>query len=178
VLASWDVDELIEELRQALPGQDAAVDAASAQRFRALTTPRALVGFLLIGYAFGACSDSGDDDDVVECTLQSEVLINAIQSSDLSADDKNLVCSCITALDASWEQGLTQLFEQADEATIARALEEMAGCVCLDTAIKQGPYQTDFINGLCSTGTGGTGTGTTSTGTPTPIYKGVSFLDD
>ncbi len=63
LLASWDVDELVRRLRQALPGSGATVEAEADQqawlRFAGRLSPAVLGGFLLLGLAASAC-DPGD----------------------------------------------------------------------------------------------------------------------
>lgn len=180
LLSSWDVDELVEELRAVLRRQPEAELAAPShrpwQRFEVAASPAVLTGFLLLGLVLGGCRPSvqatapapasppptakatpapGDpvsaEPAAFSCTLApTGNLHQTIQRSALSHANKELLCSCMGALDDSWDQGLTQLFETAPAHTIAQALEDMLACVCPDPAQRQGAYRGATAEaGLC-----------------------------
>ncbi len=50
------------------------------------------------------------------------------QSPSLEAGEKELLCRCLAALNASWTDGLTELFATQTDEVIAAALEEMIQC--------------------------------------------------
>ncbi|MBW2454371.1 MAG: hypothetical protein JRI68_07665 [Deltaproteobacteria bacterium] len=175
LLSSWDVDELVRELRAALPSHDEALAEATHgaadpdwrpwQQLEAAASPAVLTGFLLLGLVLSGCSmavhsappapgptppataaapapSAAPEPAAFSCTLEpAGTLHQTIQSSALSGANKELLCSCMAALDDSWDQGLTQLFETAPADTIAQALEDMLACVCPDPARRQSAYR-------------------------------------
>jgi hypothetical protein len=140
-----------------------------------VVSPPVLTGFLLLGLVLGGCSaapqpapDSPNpappttepvpppgiagpsEPAPFRCDLdRSAVLEKTIEGSALSHANKELLCSCMAALDDSWDQGLTQLFETAPASTIAAALEDMLACVCPDAQVRQAPYRSTTEGNLC-----------------------------
>ena len=60
LLASWDVEALVEALRDALPGDEVAADPGAVSRFACRLSTAVMGGFLLLGAA--AVSGCADDD--------------------------------------------------------------------------------------------------------------------
>ena len=61
LLASWDVEQLIDDLREALPGGDPPRDPSSVQSFASRLSSAVMGGFLLLGLASASgCSDDAD----------------------------------------------------------------------------------------------------------------------
>ncbi len=72
ILASWDIDGLVRDLRKALPGDESPKDLSSLTRFAAGLQAAVLGGFLVLGMAAAGCTtddpatpDSGNDADQV-----------------------------------------------------------------------------------------------------------------
>ncbi|MDJ0762591.1 MAG: hypothetical protein QNJ97_06335 [Myxococcota bacterium] len=204
LLRSWDIDNLIYDLRQALMTTGPQGEPASTNGFLMTLPAHVLGGFLLFGMA--ACSDeelantatvdAGTDDissdfntdigfdtssdtgaadtdtdsnsGVVDwpqnCDLDdASILWTALNGSNLDNDWKAFLCDCFLSLNASWEEGLTELFNYGTPEQIAAALEYMTNC-CQDQEALNTTFdavQDDFLAGvLCD---------------DVPIYKGVSF---
>jgi hypothetical protein len=199
LLASWDIDRLVAELREALPSSGEPSDPDAMGRFTRRLPAPVLGGFLLLGLVASGCYDSSqrsgdastdpDAEAVVDardaqeadrtdpadippevpwwaegCTLdRSGVLFTTLLRSDLDGYSKQTLCTCFTHLNASWSDGLSELFETGTPEQVAFALEEMLECCW-----SGGPFGTDFedvrdalLDGtLCSL--------------PLP-YRGVSF---
>jgi hypothetical protein len=206
LLASWDIERLVIDLREALPASDEPSDADALGRFTRRLPAPVLGGFLLLGLVASGCYDSSqragdasmdpdveavadvldaheaDRTDPVDirpdpvdippevpwwaegCTLdRSGVLFRTLASSTIDGYDKQTLCTCFTHLNASWSDGLSELFETGTPEQVAFALEEMLECCW-----SGGPFGGDFddvrdalLDGtLCSL--------------PLP-YRGVSF---
>ena len=206
LLASWDIDRLVIDLREALPASGEPSGPDTLERFTRRLPAPVLGGFLLLGLVASGCYDSSqhagdastdpdveaalDARDAVEadrtdppdirpdpmdippevpwwaegCTLdRSGVLFTTLLRSDLDGYSKQTLCTCFTHLNASWSDGLAELFETGTPEQVAFALEEMLECCW-----SGGPFGGDFddvrdqlLDGtLCSL--------------PLP-YRGVSF---
>jgi hypothetical protein len=190
LLSSWDIDELVSELRTALGKPDGSTLGDFAGRLSA----SALGGFLLLGFLSAGCggttgtgtvsergdastaADGGDDDDddasadgglvldagsdaaldaTVEdavadaanppwadgCTLDpTSTLYQTIAGSSLSDYQKTGLCQCFSTLNASWNQGLTDLFLTATPEEVAAALQEMTECCTYDSGTITGEF--------------------------------------
>ena len=218
LLASWDVDELVRRLRQALPDSDGAVEGEPEQRawlrFTRTLSPAVLGGFLLLGLAASAC-DSGDstvsssEDDYQDagadadsaaggaaatgvgggaaslisvggrpgmggaggagggCDVgSSSVLGSAIDSSSLTAEEKQVLSECFAALGASWCVGLSELFETRPPEEIAGVLEEMLFCCDMNSSVLDDEYSSATESRLLS-----------GSLCMVVVYKGVAFPD-
>ena len=73
LLASWDIDELIRDLRKALPGDEILADHQTLTRFTTGLHAAVLGGFLVLGMAAVGCTpdedstpDAGGDADQIE----------------------------------------------------------------------------------------------------------------
>jgi hypothetical protein len=129
LLKSWDVEDLVRDLRRALPGRCAPT--GDHRRFaRSLAAP-ALGGFLVLGLAAAGC-DQVDEVNGEEppawaegCTLDdSSELYAAIDENDtLSQSDKSDLCFCMATLATDSQDSLSALFEQCSTETVAMALE-------------------------------------------------------
>ncbi|MFH0901039.1 MAG: hypothetical protein V2A73_10455, partial [Pseudomonadota bacterium] len=98
------------------------------------------------------------------CELASEsILRGTIEKSSLSEDEKAALCQCFVALNKSWSDGLTSLFETGSPEEIAAALERLLTC-CSEPGALDSDYQQvkdKFLaDVLCP---------------PVAVYKGVSF---
>ena len=158
LLATWDVDQLVAELRAALPGGEEPVDAKVVQRFASKLSVAVMGGFLLLGLAAAGCGDG-------KCGAASSVVCSTIQQSKLASDDKRLLSSCVASLDTSWNDGLTSLFQTGTAEQIATVLNQLVQC-CTDTPSPlTSSYDADAKDKLLRGRLCG----------PVPVYKGVSF---
>ena len=158
LLASWDVEQLIEDLRAALPGGEPPRDPSAVRGFAARLSSAVMGGFLLLGLASAAgCSDdadvsrdaaaavdAGEDAKAApdmlpgmpdlgawynKCNLDSSsVLWSTIDGSKLQHSQKRDLCGCMVSLNKSWADGLTKLFSTGSAKEIAGALEHMLSC--------------------------------------------------
>ena len=156
LLASWDVEQLIEDLRAALPGGEPPHDTSAIRGFASRVSSAVMGGFLLLGLA--SASGCSDDTDVArdaavqvdtapdakatpdagasdmeawfaKCNLaNSSVLWSSIDKSSLKAGQKKQLCDCFDSLNKSWADGLTTLFSSGSAKEIAGALEHMLSC--------------------------------------------------
>ena len=157
LMAAWDVEQLIEDLRAALPGGEAPRDPSTIQSFASRLSSAVMGGFLLLGLA--SASGCSDDADVVKdaavqvdqaldataawetgipsdsgawfakCNLaNSTVLWSSIDKSSLKLGQKKQLCDCFDSLNKSWADGLTQLFSTGSAKEISGALEHMLSC--------------------------------------------------
>jgi hypothetical protein len=156
LLKGWDIEDLVRDLRRALPSETAA-DGSAFKRFSAGLSAPVLGGFLLLGMAASGCDTSERGDDAVAdaggdagtdidggadagpdtdtswaqgCDLaQDSVLWKAIYEAEYVSDDnKAALCACFAGLNESWDQGLTDLFENASSEVAAAYLELMITC--------------------------------------------------
>ncbi len=190
LLASWDIDELARELRDALGNRD---DSDTFRSLAGRVSAPALGGFLLLGFLSAGCggttdtgavsdhgdastpSDGGDDDDdaatdgglildsgddattdattddaasdaavppwAEDCTLNPDgTLYRAIAESSTADYEKRSLCVCFSSLNASWSQGLTELFLTATPEEVAAALQEMTECCIYDPGRTSGDF--------------------------------------
>ncbi len=156
LLASWDVEQLIDDLRAALPGGEPSRDPSAVRGFASRLSSAVMGGFLLLGLASAAgCSDDADagkdaaavdagldraSPDTVpaapdlgawfaKCNLdKSSVLWSTIDGSKLQHRRKQDLCACFVSLNKSWADGLTKLFSTGSAKEIAGALEHMLSC--------------------------------------------------
>lgn len=100
-----------------------------------------------------------------KCNLaKSSVLYQAIESSAISEPAKASLCGCFEALNKSWADGLTQLFQTGTAKEIADALKHMITCCGGKKSELNSDYaqvKGDFLKSRLCKGV--------------PIYKGVSF---
>ena len=195
LLASWDVSQLLEDLRAALPGGEPSRDPSAIRGFTSRLSSAVMGGFLLLGLASASgCSDDADVsrdaaavDQTVDakvtpdtgarlpdmgpwfnkCNLdRSSVLWGSIDTSTLKPAQKRDLCSCFDSLNKSWADGLTKLFSDGSAKDIASALEHMLSC-CNKTNEKnlQQDYDKARDDFLKSQ----------LCKAGVPIYKGVSF---
>jgi hypothetical protein len=76
------------------------------------------------------------------CTLdRSSVLFRTLLESSIEEYSKQHMCTCFSQLNASWNDGLTELFETGTPEQIAFALEEMIEC-----CYNERPFGADFRN--------------------------------
>ncbi|MGD0838884.1 MAG: hypothetical protein ABSB49_19795 [Polyangia bacterium] len=194
LLASWRVDELVDELHATLSAETAGFARSD---FTRKLSGAVLGGFLLLGLAAAGCgSDTGTSaidtgagtvdsapvdagvlyptgqDAATACTQAvAAELDQAIGESNLNASDKSSLCQCFAALSTGWTTSLTQLFATATPAEISTMLGSLTSC-CEPTGIPQrdlassAPSSTDL-----SEIKGG------YTLCAIPVYKGVSFPD-
>jgi hypothetical protein len=165
LLASWDIDDLVRDLRGALPGREAGPGALG--RFTAGLSTAVLGGFLLLGMAATGCSDeevtalrpepeaaraaldaapaSNVAADAApappECGLEpSSVLRSTIDRSSLADADKRDLCACLSSVGPSWSNGLTALFSTGTPEQIATALERIAELCSQEAADLDGEF--------------------------------------
>jgi hypothetical protein len=126
LLRSWDVEELVRDLRRALPGRCAPVGDHRGFA-RALGAP-VLGGFLVLGLAAAGCDDGGTPAWAEGCSLDGGTgLYAAIDENDtLSGDEKAGLCTCVAALAVDSQQSLSALFEECSAESVAMALEQIA----------------------------------------------------
>jgi hypothetical protein len=179
LLSAWKVDELVDELRDALLAGGNSAGPARRDFTRRLSSA-VLGGFLLLGLAAAGCGNDSNPDLATEAgvaaactsTVATE-LDQAIGESSLSASVKSDLCQCFASLSTSWTTSLTQLFATGTPEEISNMLENLTAC-CQPTGImtrdglNAGPTSTDLQyvkNGpgymICAV----------------PVYKGVSFPD-
>ncbi|MBI5537673.1 MAG: hypothetical protein HY898_33425 [Deltaproteobacteria bacterium] len=89
------------------------------------------------------------------CVLDKEsVLFDTLASSQLGDAQKSSLCYCFSGLNASWDQGLTELFAAGTPQQIAQELQLMMECCQYDTSQLNSDYakvKDAFLNGtLCS----------------------------
>ncbi|MBW2454370.1 MAG: hypothetical protein JRI68_07660 [Deltaproteobacteria bacterium] len=189
LLASWDVDELVRNLRGALPpadpieGANHVPDRVALGHFTRQLSAAMLGGFLLLGFVAAGTSstssssssssgfDAGSEEDAgfvgpwdKNCTIDSaSILYTTIEQSSLSDQAKNELCNCFENLNSSWTEGLSALFANGSPEEISDALSEMIECC---TALHQLPD--DYADGEAALLSG-------MLCMSNPIYKGVSF---
>jgi hypothetical protein len=108
-----------------------------------------------------AATESGKDAQPVDagwangCALdQGSVLFETLASCQLVDAQKSSLCQCFSGLNASWDQGLAQLFATGTPQQIAQELQLMMDCCQYDTSKLSSDYaavKDAFLNGtLCS----------------------------
>jgi len=127
LLRSWDVEELVRDLRRALPGRCAS--AGDYRGFSRTLAAPVLGGFLVLGFAAAGCdTPPGEGDDppawAEGCALDSSSEIyDAIGGADALDDlEKSGLCTCLAAMQSSWQQGLSEVFASCDPESIASFL--------------------------------------------------------
>lgn len=81
-----------------------------------------------------------DEPWAVGCTLErGSVLFATIRDSEYDVYTKGDLCECFSSLNASWNDGLSELFETGTADQVAQALQEMIEC-CWDS----GPLSNNF----------------------------------
>ncbi len=119
LFSSWDVQQLVRDLHEALPG-GAQRETSQLLRYAAGLPAPALGGLLLLGLAASGCAWDSDCD--LEKTSE---LWSAIDSSQLEDSDKRDLCQCLQNSDRG--DYLERLFATADPELIAAELEEALG---------------------------------------------------
>ena len=203
LLDSWQIDTLVDELRDALPADASACRSTRADFTRSLSTA-VLGGFLLLGLAAAGCSggggapggtggaggrtvlvggagggsggavaDSGGADGPACTQTVDSALEHAIGESTLGTDAKSQLCQCFSALGTSWTTSLTQLFASATPDEISNMLGGLLRCC-----------QSDGIETLAGFNAGPSSqdldlirSGAGYRICTAVIYKGVSFAD-
>jgi hypothetical protein len=177
LLRSWDVEDLLRDLRCALPGRCAP--AGDHRGFaRSLGAP-VLGGFLALGLAASGCDevggsdldastdqDGGDDAGSTwsdGCALDAGSPLYALIDTNegLTATEKSVLCNCMASMPTAWQTDLSEVFATCVPATIAAFLEELvAQCEAASGALGADPSTTASTE--CDTDTG-------------VAYKGVAF---
>jgi hypothetical protein len=138
LLKGWDIEELVRDLRRALPSETPS-DSSAFKRFSAGLSAPVLGGFLLLGLAAAGCDGGKGDDDTASdtdatwaegCSLDpGSTLWGTIHdAADLTDAQKADLCACFADLSPSWEQGLAAAFESASAEDTAAYLEAMIQC--------------------------------------------------
>jgi hypothetical protein len=166
LLRSWDVEELVRDLRRALPAECAP--AGDHRGFsRSLGAP-VLGGFLVLGLAMAGCDEVEDPGGggggtpawAAECSLDdgSEIYAVIDESEEISTGEKTDLCKCVAAMQTDWQEDLSAVFESCMPEVIADALE-----IIVDRCSAEGGDVTgnpaDDVDGMCFGA----------------AYKGVSF---
>jgi hypothetical protein len=164
LLRSWDVEELVRDMRRSLPSPWEG--APSVRRFAASLAAPALGGFLLFGLAAAGCDEADEAECGGDagpawtqgCSLDCGTeLFGAIEDNEtLTTDEKSGLCGCLTEEPADTQSWLSSLFEDCDPEAIASALEDLVAQCESQGAI----WTTDTALLACGTGF---------------AYKGVSF---
>jgi hypothetical protein len=171
LLRSWDVEELVRDLRRALPG-DCAPAGDHRGFARALGAP-VLGGFLVLGLAAVGCDNveepggggggGGDETPTwaADCSLDdgSEIYAAIDDNEEISTGEKTDLCKCMAAMQTDWQSDLSAVFEECGTEEIAYVLEELVG-QCDDEAGVLSEDPTDLADGMCF---------------GQPAYKGVAF---
>jgi hypothetical protein len=189
LLASWDIEDLMRDLRMALPGDDQPPEQSTVKLFLEGLSAPVLGGFLMLGLVTSACdkveddgngdvdtdtdtdTDSDTDTDAdndwdANCDLDSSsILWTAINDSDLDNSDKKELCACFESLNSDWNTGLADLFQNGTPEEVASALEDMISCCSAFPEILETPYEQSTEDALI----------TETLCSDVPIYKGVSF---
>jgi hypothetical protein len=163
LLHSWDVEELVRDLRRALPGRCAP--ACDYRGFSRTLAAPVLGGFLVLGLTAAGCDtppgESGDTPAWAEgCSLDaSGEIYDAIDAAeDIVVADKAALCGCMAAMQSSWQQNLSEAFASCSPENIATLLEEYVGqCESNGGTLAEDP--SGLAQGLCWGA----------------AYKGVSF---
>jgi hypothetical protein len=142
------VEELVRDLRRALPGR-----CASSGDYRGFTRTLAapvLGGFLVLGLTAAGCdmapSESADNPPAWAegCALDaSSEIYDAIDGAGSLADtEKSGLCTCMAAMQSSWQQGLSEAFASCDPESIAGLLEEyVVACEANGGTLPQDPSE-------------------------------------
>ncbi len=163
LLRSWDVDELVRDLRRALPSRWDG--DTSARRYTSSLAAPALGGFLLLGLAAAGCDtaqDGGSTTWADGCSLDDGTGLYAAidDNGTLTTDDKAALCGCMASMASAWQTNLSVIFEGGcDAETIATVLEDLVA-QCDDGG---GSLAADPSDDAAATCYGA------------PAYKGVSF---
>ena len=192
LLASWDIEDLMRDLRMALPGGDQPPAQSAVKLFTGGLSAPVLGGFLLLGLAACACDEVEDDsiEDVdgdtdidtdtdtdtdtdsdkntdwdADCDLDSSVLWGTINDSDLDNSDKQELCVCFESLSSDWNTGLVDLFQNGTPEEVAGALEHMITCCSTSPEMLETPYDQSMESSIIAE----------TLCSDVPIYKGVSF---
>ncbi len=152
LLRSWDVDRIVQDLREALAGARAS---GTPDGFASALPAQVMGGFLLLGLVAAGCGGStstvGDASADLDAAAEAEpadasgehwsdgceldhasVLYRTLDASEHDEYTKAELCTCFAGLNASWNDGLTELFETGTPDQIARALDEMIECCWFD----------------------------------------------
>jgi hypothetical protein len=175
LLASWDIEGLVRDLRRAVPGGEPTRELAQIGKFLSGLSTAVMGGFLVIGLAAttgctpdcveGECvggQECCDDDGNYAGSCRSQVLDDAVGGSSMTDAEKGELCSCFARLSASWVGGLESLFETGTPEEIATALDRIAQCCTYAGFDESSSYTDDFLDSyFCEEAQ--------------PAYKGVSF---
>lgn len=170
LLRSWDVEELLGELRAAL--QPATPPTSAAQFASRLAAP-VMGGFLLLGLVASGCSaatradadtdaamdadiewdadierDADAEHDAEElswaegCDLdRSSVLFSTLRDNESLNDmGREFLCHCFASLNTSWNDGLEELFASGTPEEVALALRELNECCSSDRGQLEGEF--------------------------------------
>ncbi|MDD5308254.1 MAG: hypothetical protein PHU25_13105 [Deltaproteobacteria bacterium] len=168
LLKGWDIEELVRDLRRALPNE-AVSDPSAFKRFSAGLSAPVLGGFLLFGVATTGCDENtGSNTDTSwaeNCSLEgSSGLWKTINdTASLTDGEKADLCACFAGLNQSWTDGLNSLFESASPSTVASYLEAMINCC--DDELTGGNFPDQLLADFCDNG-------------PADAYKGVAFPEN
>lgn len=180
LLASWDIDELVQGLKEAVSRPAPNDDVFSLSAFTAGLSAPVLGGFLLFGLAAFGCDDgtAPQNDETAtendgtsstqttwadECTLeQTDVYFTTLNDSNALSDDEKLsLCECFrTATGTEWGALLETIFRRCSPVQVAAVLEKMVG-ECADSTSNPTALATDLQETLDSCSVA--------------LYKGVAF---
>jgi hypothetical protein len=87
-LRSWDIEELIRDLKRALPDEGGKGDGAGSplRRFFSRLPAPALSGFLLFGLTAAKCDDDEDDGDDADASADSDIDTDTDTDTDTDSD--------------------------------------------------------------------------------------------